>query len=170
MTTAHVAIVISIVALLVSAANLGWSIYKEMGLRARVRVSVAVVEMIGQGKRGQKKILFRAVNMGPGEVHLTSLPLKSARRARKEGGYKWGSLLPEPGGLPVSLPVGKEAHIYVPYEDDCFLRVKHARVGVGDSFGREHWAPKEQLRAAEETYREDFPLGSADSGRGRVKA
>jgi hypothetical protein len=159
MTNAQIALGISVVALLISLANLGWSIYKEIGLRGRVKVSVAVVEEILQGQRPEKKILIQAVNMGPGEVHLTSIPLKAPRWTKSDGRYKWGSVMPEPGMLPVTLGVGMQKLLLLPYRPDCFLNRKHARVGVGDSFGRSHWAPRKQLRRAEATYENDFPLG-----------
>ena len=156
MTTAHVAIVISVIALLVSIANLGWSIYKELALRGRVKVSIAVAEQFIQGRGPEKKILIQAVNMGPGEIHLTSIPLKAPRFSKKSDGYEWGSVMPEPGVLPVTLAVGKQAMILLPYRKDCFLSRRHARVGLGDSFGRSHWVPKKQLRRAEATYEKDF--------------
>jgi hypothetical protein len=165
MTPTQVAIVISIIALLVSMGNLGWSIYKELGLRGRVRVSIAVAEQFIQGRGSEKKILIQAVNMGPGEVHLTSIPLKPPRWADKDGLYMWGSVMPEPGTLPVALAVGKQAMILLPYRDDCFLSRRHAGVGLGDSFGRHHWAPRKQLRRAEATYEKDFPLGPSESTR-----
>ncbi len=163
MTTAHVALVVSVIALLVSMANLGWNIYKELGLRGRVKVSIAVVEQLIRSVGSEKKILIQAVNMGPGEVHVTSIPLKAPRWTKKAGGFEWGTVMPEPGILPVTLAVGKQAMILLPYRDDCFLSRRHARVGLGDSFGRSHWAPKKQLRRAEATYERDFPLGPAQS-------
>jgi hypothetical protein len=164
MTTAQAALVISIIALLVSMASLGWNIYKELGLRARVKVSLNVVEQFIQGRGSEKKILFQATNHGPGEIHLTSIPLKAPRWSKKEGTYLWGSVMPEPGTLPVSLAVGKQALLMLPYRDDCFLSVKHARVGLGDSFGRNHWVAKKDLRRAEAAYEKDFPLGPAEPG------
>lgn len=163
-TRADVAIIISCLALMFTAAHFIWNVRKDRGgIRPRVQVNVVVAQIAAMGKDRGKAVMFRAVNLGPGEVHLTSLPLKGTWRNPGGRGYKWGSVMPDPkapygNSLPVSLAVGKEALFLVPYEADSFLSVKHARVGVGDSFGRNHWAPKKQLRRAEETYEEDFPL------------
>jgi hypothetical protein len=167
-TRADVAIFISCLALMFTAAHFIWNVRKDRGgIRPRVQVNVVVAKIAAMDKDYGKAIMIRAVNLGPGEVHLTSLPLKSRWRNRGGHGYKWGSVMPDPkapygNSLPVSLTVGKEALFLVPYDADSFLSVKHAHVGVGDSFGKNHWAPKKQLRRAEETYEEDFPLGPRD--------
>lgn len=170
-TTGHIAILISSFALAVSFASLAWNVYKELGLRPRVKVSLMVAStVIGPAIPHENRILIRAVNYGPGEVNITSIPLKSLWRHRKGGGYKWASVMPEPGQLPVNLGVGKEAFLMLAYNPDCFLSVKHARAGLGDSFGRNHWVSRKQLRRAEDTYENDFPLGSCGFGTRRGKS
>jgi hypothetical protein len=151
---ARTALLISSIALLASLVSLGWNIRKDFGLRPGVKVSLSVVAMIIAPEQIERRIAFRAVNLGPGGVHLTSLVLKGTWRNRKAGGYKWAGVMPSPPNgfgqsLPQSLVVGKEAVIMVPYDSTCFLAVKHAKAGIVDSFGRMHWALTEQLRRAE---------------------
>lgn len=162
MTTSQVLIALGSLAIAVLTVVL--TLRRDRGLRPQVKVSLKVALADTDGDNVVYKILFIATNMGPGEVHLVSIPLKSLRRHKKGGGYKWGSVLPEgqpggPGKLPVTLAVGKQALVLLPYRADSFLCVKHARAGLGDSFGRTHWVPKKELRAAEATYEKDFPLG-----------
>lgn len=161
-TTAHIAIVISTLALAVSTFSLGWNVYKEIGLKARVKVGISVVEEVwNQGKSREKWIMIFAVNFGPGPVILTSLAVKRTWWNRKVAGGRDGSIIAESGPrwsstFPIKLDVGQEARFSVPYNENSFLRFKSARVGVRDSFRREHWARRKLLRRVEADYRRDF--------------
>jgi hypothetical protein len=59
--------------------------------------------------------------------------------------------------LPHRLEVGDTINLFLPYNEDCFLKDPATQIGVSDSFGRLHYAPSVQLREARERFRKDFP-------------
>jgi len=161
-TAAQVAIFLSALSLAVSFTALGWNIYKELGLKARIKVAVSVIEMIYAEHR-EKRVMFYVVNFGPGAVFVTSLTLKKSwwQRRRSEYKTKFYSLIAEDrtaswDSLPIKLDVGQQGRFVVPYDAECFLKEKHSRAGVMDSFERYHWARRKRLRRAEKQYEKDF--------------
>jgi hypothetical protein len=163
MSPVNVAIVISAISLVVSLTTLGWNIYKEFCLKPRLKVGVAVVIIGGEAVPGgrQSKIVFMAVNHGPGEITITGVTLDPTRKEKRSDDITSYLLVHEnnsPFGtpLPATLKVGGEARIIIPYDKDSFLSRRFRRVGLRDSFKRDHWAPAKQLRRAEEEYKKDF--------------
>lgn len=61
--------------------------------------------------------------------------------------------------LPKKLDVGESLNLLLPYEKKCFLSEPVTHIGVGDSFGRIHWAPQFDLVNAQRQYAKAF--GSA---------
>jgi hypothetical protein len=162
MNPVYVAIGISAFSLLVSFISLGWNIYKEFCLKARIKAIVAVTGMVGEAVPGgkQTKIMFKAVNHGPGEITVTGLTLDPSRKQRREKDVSSYFLAPETSvfatALPVTLKVGEEARILVPYNEKSFLGKDFKRAGVLDSFQRSHWASKQSLQNAKKQYQNDF--------------
>lgn len=163
MSPVNVAIAISAFSLVVSFTSLGWNIYKEFCLKPRLKVGVAVVMIGGEAVPGgrQSKIAFMAVNHGPGEITITGVTLDPTRKQKRADDISSYLLFHEndsPFGtpLPATLKVGGEARIIIPYNEKSFLSRKFRRVGLMDSFKRDHWAPAKDLRRAEEEYTKDF--------------
>jgi hypothetical protein len=162
-TTAHVAIVISIVALVVACASLGWNIYKELSLKPRVRTSLKIGVGggdIARGRESVKKIVVSVRNIGPGEVNLTGMTLKPTKE-QNNADSSWLPALtpPEAGGasFPATLKAGQSTIFIFRYNKDSFLKERHVGFGLGDGYGRTHWVPTKDLRRAEEEHRNDYP-------------
>jgi len=148
------ALAISILALLVSAANVGWSIYKELALRGRLRVMFGL-KRIHQANLPEPltRLVFSVVNHGPGKLKITMFHLKAApmwrrllRRTRRaalmhEYDHPYG------GKLPLTIDVGEGAD-FTWSPDTQFLREYWTHVGIIDSFGRVHWCRAKELREA----------------------
>jgi hypothetical protein len=165
MSMSYTALIISILSMLVALTSLGWNIYKEIALRARVGVSVGVGDQHFDGKSRGKLILVEVVNRGPGPVQITGTSVHSTRRffqATDDHLY-----LPLPifdhqlaTRLPADLGVGQRAHIVLAYNEECFLRSNRVTVVVTDSFGRYHRPRRGSLRIARAEYEKDFgPVG-----------
>jgi hypothetical protein len=43
-----------------------------------------------------------------------------------------------------------------PYKQECLLAETPKRIGISDSFGRMHWAPRRELKRAIRQYQKDF--------------
>src|SRR5690606_7153341 len=79
------AVIISGLALVVSAFALGWNVYRDVILRARVRVHVAVVSLVTPGESTEsvpRFIRIEATNHGPGPVEITNIGGKAASLRR----------------------------------------------------------------------------------------
>lgn len=176
LTTADWALVVSTFALLVSMMSLAWNVYRELGLRARLNISIKLVALgVGADGEIERRVLVHVVSRGPGSCHITNIAYKRTvwqRFARKR---KYGSVVPPVGDvgdkLPAKLETGDAVHLFLPYEEGIFLKTRRASVGVKDSLGRYHWAPRNELRTIEKRYRQTFILrknGSRENG-GEVK-
>lgn len=166
MTPEFIAVVVSIIALVLSGLSLGWNIYRDVVLRARVRVRVAVVSLVtpgGGSSPPERFIRLTVTNHGPGPVEITGIGGKAAplwkRILRRSDHFV---VLPDHSNplttrLPARLDVGETANFFFPYSDRAFLGTDATHIGVHDSFGRMHYSRGGELEQAKQAFRRDFP-------------
>ncbi len=71
MTTAEIAIVISIMSVMIAGLSLGWNIYRDIVLKAKVKVSFGIVMLVSRGGSARPEYVnVTATNFGPGSVKL----------------------------------------------------------------------------------------------------
>jgi hypothetical protein len=140
---------ISIAALLVGMISLGWQIYKELGLRARLVVSVSV-EICANSNTSvaTERVVARVANHGPGEVTITKLVISDRRRGAKDLHY----ICVHPksahsGPLPCHLKTGEQYATSFPINREGWLSAKPKRFGALDAFDRVHWASSNDIVA-----------------------
>ena len=148
------ALVISLIALFVSGANLGWSIYKELALRARIRIQVRFSVIDHQSfAKPLHRVVVSVTNLGPGKVRLVMLDLRRVslwRRLTRRclfGVLIYDYAHPLGGKLPYSLDIG-EGIDYTFSPEDSFLEGSYDQVGIRDSFGRVHWCSRAAVKEA----------------------
>ena len=158
-------IFISILSVLIAGLSLGWNVYRDVIAKPRINVKFAVVGIHQDGPIGGKTFIsLQAVNMGPGQVTINMPHIRNTslwkRITRKTQYWGWGI---EPDfnhplccRLPHRLDIADEAKLVFPYREGCFLKKEFTHIGIPDSFGRFHWAPKEDIREAQNQYRRDF--------------
>lgn len=153
--------VVSVFSLLVAGIALGWNIYRDVLLKARVRVAF----YIGMIPETGTFLTISVTNHGPGSVQLMMVhgeaePWWKRRILRKSVEHffiKVDFTNPLNPRLPHRMEVGDTATFFLPYNEDCLLKNERIRrVGVSDSFGRMHYASKKQIEDAREKYRKDF--------------
>jgi hypothetical protein len=175
MSTAEFALLVSIFSVVIASLSLGWNIYRDVVLKARVDVSFAVVTLIDQSRRDRPQYLnIKATNFGPGVVTLSTIVVKDSRL--------WTRLMRQPryaiitpdytnplsAKLPAKLEAGDKIELLLPYDKEAFLKERFNRVGLSDYFGRIHWARIREFKRARETWHKDFGLvksNSSSSGR-----
>jgi hypothetical protein len=59
------------------------------------------------------------------------------------------------------IEVGDSATFVFPYQERCFLEEDFSQIGMSDGFGVIHWAPRRELRKAQEAYQKAFPNNTA---------
>ena len=168
MPTEYVALAVSIFSILIAALSLGWNIYRDIILKARVAVFFSVVTVIHDSMPESPQYLnFSVTNFGPGSVTISSILVKEAQFWRRFlRNVKHAIITPDytnpmSARIPAKIEVGDKIDLLLPYDKDCFLRSHFTHVGVSDYFGRIHWAPKSDLKKAYSTWKKDFPEESS---------
>jgi hypothetical protein len=157
---------ISVLSLILSSLALGWNVYRDIVLKARVRVRFAVVSLVTPGQRtGHEEQFLRIgiTNHGPGTVTVEMIAGRMSPW--------WRSLLRIPRHfvilndytnplnpkLPNKLQIGDNINLLLPYNEKCLLSGEATHIGVTDSFGRTHFAPSKDLAEARGQFAKDFP-------------
>jgi hypothetical protein len=152
---------ISVLALCVSLFNLGWSVYKEIILKARLRVRFLVKnEVTAEREIVGTYLSLKATNLGPGKVTLVSASCRVGplwRRVLRKVAYADVWLDPGSTKLPVKLDVGESVDLRLPYGPSGILSTNATHIGVLDSFGRMHYAPAKDVRVARKRLLSEHP-------------
>ena len=161
---------ISLASALIAVLALGWNILRDVILKARVKVSLIVGTFtipdhppsppkVPDHPPSPPKIMVSLVNFGPGNIRLNGPPFlrrKKILRKTKYAAAMYDWLDPLSARFPLELEVGDEKHVLFRFDKDCFLKEEYTRIGVIDSFGRRHWAPKKHIEKAKEEYKKKF--------------
>ena len=138
---------ISIAALIVSVISLGWQVYKELRLRARLLVSLRTeICAYSNATAGTRCVVVGVANHGPGEVTISQLVVSSRQRGVK--GLSYIGVHPQSpytSPLPSHLRTGEQYRTSFPMEQKGWLKTKPARVGVLDALGRFHWVSADDI-------------------------
>lgn len=151
------ALVVSALSFLMAGAALGWNIYRDVILKARVKVRCSLIQVVGYGQvlaDAPRSLAIEATNHGPGPVILTMVAGTRAglrRRLTRKVEYFFvlydhRNPLNAPG-LPRRLEVGENATIHFPPSIE-FIDNGATHIGFVDSFGRRHFAPRGAIEKA----------------------
>lgn len=158
-----IAVGIAGLSFILSIFTLGWNVYRDIVLKARVRVSFGLSELHHPTfPKPIETLILSATNMGPGQIRASMIQLRIAplwRRILRK--TKHAVMLhdyenPLSGKLPARLDVGEGVDLLIRYETDCFLGKDWTHIGLSDSFGRVHWAKPSEIKKAREAYQKKF--------------
>jgi len=156
MTTADWALVLSVFSFAVFLAGFVWNVWsKFIYPKARVRTSIAVMEVIQQGAKGRSLVTLSATNYGPTDVTLyAAVARKKQKFWRSRTNTKLALLQPYhdidreysngvfSGGLPKKVAVGEQFAVHFPvvrkWAEESGLQL----YGFNDTFGRNHWCSR----------------------------
>jgi hypothetical protein len=159
MTTATIALIVSCLSLVISGIALGWNIYKDVYLRARVRTLFRLMVLMA-GNHREWRYCFSATNLGPGKVNLQALALVKWSIWRKLTRHLEHAVMlhdfkhPLGGKLPYDLDVGQGTQLTFNPDECKFLSENYTHIGLTDSFGRIHWCRRQDMKDAVKAYRE----------------
>lgn len=167
MSTEAIAIIISCCSIVMAAVSLGWNIYRDVVLRARLKVKFGIRKLVGGTlPEPQDKVVLSVVNMGPGTIKCTMIHWRNTgiykRLTRKstQGVLIHDYSNPLSGQLPCKLEVGENTDFLFPIDDDCILGIGVTHIGIADSFGRTHWAQRKEVLEAIKRYKKKFKMAS----------
>jgi hypothetical protein len=159
MSTENISLAISLAALFLSLMNVGWSVYKELGLRARLLVEAELKTFHTGDKPPEAWFVITVHNAGPGRSGVKEVKCvgRSARvwprRDIRSLGFPL-CLHEDASKLPTKLDVGETSTYFIPVDSIEFLATQGTHIGVQDTFGRSHWAPEHSLAEALKWYRQ----------------
>lgn len=163
MTTADYALIVSILSLVVALGGLAWNVWsKFIHPKPKIRVRIAVMNLIDQAGLSPAFIGVYATNFGPTDTTLKGLYVRSRKKGWRHlfrDRWQWGILNSSAdvdtvllgqnnphSGLPCKLAVGAEFATYLPFEHRGFHDGGISDVMLEDVFGRRHWAPRPSVR------------------------
>jgi hypothetical protein len=147
-------LLVSSFALLVSGGSLAWNIYRELGLRARLKVRFRLMGVVRATDATSPHVLcLSIVNRGPGRAALHMLHLKNApiwRRIFRR--IEYAALVHDPrqplsGSLPCNLECS-DSVIFTFSPSSAFMSQPFTHIGVSDKFDRLHWCSPKDFEAA----------------------
>ncbi len=163
MDKSQLAIIISIFSVTFAAISLGWNIYRDVLLKAKVVVSFAVKNIFEPGMPTSPDYIgIQATNHGPGPVILNSILIRERSILKKiMKKEKYAILIhdytnPSSGVLPKKLEVGETIDLFLDYNESCFLKGSFTQLGISDSFGRTNWAPKKTMKELRKKWAKKF--------------
>lgn len=181
MQTADWALVISILSAIVSLAGFVWNIWsKFIYPKPTVRVSFTMVQIIEANSDYIPSVLrLSATNMGPGEVSLRNALVEFRGHFYQVEGLGLLSTLDNypihqdttrgylGAGFPAKVAVGEDFSAYLVPAHERLAKGDYQRIGVTDSFGRSHWAPRRDILRALPYIREECEKAGIDWRSGR---
>ena len=176
MTTSDYALAVAIASIFISVLALCWNVWQKfIFVKPSVHVAFGlynVMQPASDGlihRTGRKLLDLTVTNMGPGPVVVYSC-------IAKEGWRGWGksrlgllnpihgdpthpqptSVGPFSAGLPLRIDAGDTKTFYFPYSKDIFLQDNIRRVGINDTYHRNTWCSRSDVRKVNAAYRKDF--------------
>lgn len=163
-------IIISFGALSISVFSLGWNFYRDVILKARVKVTISISNVYhGDDIRGPF-VSIDVTNFGPGPITCDSIGMMKQSRLSFLGRHilevfrmqtRYAHIMydytnPYSSELPKKLLVGERLTLLLSMNQDCLLAFDPTHVGVHDSFGRYHYATRRSLKKAKKEFFEKF--------------
>jgi hypothetical protein len=150
----QISVLISVCAFVISAFSLGWNVYRDVILKARLKVAFSASQIeLHQGLPPRPVLLLTITNLGPGNVICNMAMLQKRPPWMQLFGLTTQAVIihdvtdPLCFKLPFKLDVAQTAQLTFPITAD-FLDQPLLRIGVRDSFGRINWAPRRDIRQA----------------------
>jgi hypothetical protein len=163
MSKESVAILISIASILLASLSLGWNIYRDIILKARLKVRFMVGVLHHPNfNKPLERLIVSTTNFGPGKIKCTMLFIKDSSFWKKiTHKTKLAVLIhdytdPLSGNFPCELDIGDGRDFLLQFSEDCFLSKDWTHIGIKDSYSRIHWAPKKNVNVARQEYMKKF--------------
>jgi hypothetical protein len=163
MTKEMIALIISISSIMTASLSLGWNIYRDIILKAKLKVTCMVGFVIHPTlKTPMDKVFISVTNFGPGKIRCSMIFLRDTSLWKKiTKKTKLAILIHDyedhfSGQLPCELDVGDGRDFLFEFNKDCFLSEQWTHVGIKDSFSRIHWASKSNVKTARQLYKNKF--------------
>lgn len=150
---AATALTISVLSMCMAGAAVFWSVYRDVGLRPRVKVSLSIRRIIGNGQVSEELLTIIATNHGPGPIRLEMIVFRQKKWWHGLARNFVGGIInqdhtnPNSGQLPKNLePGGEPLILLLPFPGGLRDIPDVTHIGLSDSYGRNLWAARQSLR------------------------
>lgn len=163
-------LILSLLALLVSAFVAGWTVYRDAIQKPRFRVGVAVktIHQHGQPPIGPN-LYVDALNLGPlpnriGPVFARPSWFDRKFRKKLKAFIMHDASHPGTSAKDQMVEVGDSVSFAFPINEQMFQHQQFAQIGVADGYGRMHWAPKKMVAKAYAEAKKRLAAGRGQEG------
>ena len=150
--------ILSVFALVVAIFSLVWSVYRDVRLKSRLKVSIIVLPPTNNLSLGT--ICFNVVNCGPIPVDIRLLVFQVSwwKNILQHGNMEnhkvvEDELVSDSDSLPTKINTAQTKRYYFRLDKECFLNQKPISIGVFDSFHRYTRAPRMHVRLAMKSHK-----------------
>lgn len=167
-TTEIITLLISVIAVAISAVSLGWNIYRDVIIKPKMKLKLSFANLIN-GLHGDSPglltniniirdnntfIILEAVNHGPGKISCRAiiLEMEDGRLAIADADIS----NPVTDKLPKTLEVGECLKTAYPILHNGFLSMPLSRIGIRDSFDRVHWTSTNNISVMKNVFSNYF--------------
>lgn len=163
--------VISLVALVLSAFSFAWTIYEKLFLRPRLKVSAQFSFIANQDFQSATMLRLNALNLGPGKAIICGIVahrLYFLGRVTKKN--KYASIIPDHTNrfnkpFPLEVEQNNSGDHYLEVDSNIIANGDFNRIGLLDSLGRIHWVSRKNLRNLIEEYHTSILPNLSNMGR-----
>jgi hypothetical protein len=174
MTTSDYALIISVVSIFLSVGAFVWNVWQKfIFVKPALQVSFGVYTVLQPGAPSgdrQRLLSMTVTDMGPGAVILHACVARKKNPWWKRAKF-YGMLHPIHGdptdpnprslgpfssGLPAKISEGEVKSFYFPYARDGFLKEGLSQVGINDTYQRNTWCRRKDMRKVNASYQRDF--------------
>jgi len=167
---------VSLFALTVSAVSLGWTIYRDVGLKPRAKVSVQKSRIVQPNRDFGFFVGISVTNFGPGPVNIEMIQFRRwrlgvailkwlklsrvaqfLRKSTSQGIITYDYTNQLSAQLPKKLEPGERISLLLPWDERSFLSMGPTQIGVSDSYKKYHWAAKSELKKVRAAWVSEFP-------------
>jgi hypothetical protein len=179
MNTADYAFITSILSIIISIGALIWNVWQKfIFVKPVLQVTLDISRIMLPNRErevyertDQRLLNLTVANLGPGVAVLYLCIVKSKRHWWSKAQY--GSLNPIHGdvtdadpislgpfsaGLPAKIDEADVKSFNFPYDKNCFLKESVVRVGINDTYRRNIWCHRKDIRKVMRSYKRDFKL------------
>jgi hypothetical protein len=167
------ALFVSIASILISIGALVWNVWqKYIFVKPALQVSFGIWRVVQPDTSANNRRLLNLTitNLGPGPVVLYACIAKEKHRWWKRvktlatlNPIHGDPLDPNPtgigpfgGGLPAKIDASEVKSFYFPYNEECLLQEGVTCVGINDTYQRNTWCRRSDMRKVYQAYKQDF--------------